>query len=151
MSDVWGYSYEPLRRRVYQAVTVASICAPVGVLAVAVTRGPLRYIVGTLAILGGAWSVKRAFRLGLWASSERVRIQNYWRTRDFDWTEVTDIGVGKQTMGVVPQSAWAFLLRDGHTVRAQATPIRPDEREAESHALLALAPPAARFHRPRDW
>jgi hypothetical protein len=102
--------------------------------------------IGGEELRGGAYRGPR-----LWASAERVRVQNYWRTFEFAWSEVTDLGVGKLTMGVVPQSAWAFLLRDGRGVRAQATPIRPDVREAESHALLALAPHAVRFHRPSDW
>jgi hypothetical protein len=151
MADKWRYSYEPLRTRVYEGVIAAITCTVPAALAVAVTRGALRYVVVVVAVLGGAWSVKRAFRLGLWASSERVRVQNYWRTREFSWSDVTDIGVGKLMTGVVPQSAWAFLLRDGRSIRAQATPTRPDVREAESHALLALAPAAAQFHRPGDW
>jgi hypothetical protein len=139
---------EPTRLRVNQAVIAALTGGVVGFIAVGSTSGTTRYIlaagVGALT-LGG---ILRAFRLSLRADSERVLIRNYFRSYEFEWADVDQVAIGTKTMGVVPQSAFAFLvMRDGSSrdLRAQATPARNSARQAALRDLQRLAPPKVRF------
>jgi hypothetical protein len=50
-------------------------------------------------------------------------------------------------MGVVPVPAIAFRLRDGRTVRAQATPAKEGPRDDLLDELAGLAPAGVAFHR----
>jgi hypothetical protein len=81
------------------------------------------------------------------ASYDGVKIRNFWRSFELGWGEITEVGVGLKTMGVVPQSAFAFRASD-REFRAQGTPSKRRDREAAFNALRALAPPAATFHPP---
>jgi hypothetical protein len=97
----------------------------------------------TVAI--GAWGVRRAFRLSLEATSEHVTVRNFWRTYEFHWVDVTKVGLGEETMGVLPQPAVAFGLRNGRIVRAQATPFKKKDQDVVFQALRELAPPSVQF------
>jgi hypothetical protein len=139
-SGLWAYSSEPGRLRFNQSWIAGVTCATPGAIAALAIGAP--WAVGIIAatVVVGAWSVKRAWRLGIWASESHVLVKNYWRTHEFGWHEVTDIGVGAQTMGVLPQPAWAFRLSGRKLVRAQAMPFKRREQQREWDALVALAP-----------
>jgi hypothetical protein len=139
-SQLWAYSYEPRRLRFNQSIIAFWSCVVPGFLAVGIAGAPWGVLVFVTSVLGLAWSVKRAWRLGLWASETCVVSKNFWRTRTFDWSDVTDIGVGAETMGILPQPAWAFRLASGKVVRAQATPFKPRDQQREWEFLVALAP-----------
>jgi hypothetical protein len=137
---LWAYTYAPRRLRFNQSWIAAVTCATPGGITAAAIGAPWGYLVVAATVLVGAWSVKRAWRLGLWASESRVVVKNYWRTREFAWSEVTDIGLGAETMGVLPQPAWAFRLANGSVLRAQATPFKRRDQQREWDSLVALAP-----------
>jgi hypothetical protein len=48
----------------------------------------------TPAVKGIVDAVARAFRIRVVASSESVRVLNYWRTFEFTLEEVKDVGIG---------------------------------------------------------
>jgi hypothetical protein len=137
---VWAYSFELRRLRFNESAIAAMVCATPGAIAAGVTGIPWAIGVIAVTVVVGAWSVKRAWRLGIWASESQVLVKNYWRTHEFGWHEVTDIGVGAVAMGVLPQPAWAFRLSDGKVVRAQAMPLKRLDQQREWDALVALAP-----------
>jgi hypothetical protein len=139
------YHYAPTR--VYQAFIAFCACALVGGISVGAASGETRYVLVFVTVTVAAWSVHRAFRLELSASRDGVKIRNFWRSFEPGWSEITDVGVGLKTMGVVPQSAFAFGASD-REFRAQATPSKRSDREAAFNALRALAPPAVTFHPP---
>lgn len=141
------YDYAATRLRVYQAFTAFCACALVGGISAGAANGAARYVLVSVTVAVAAWSVHRAFRLELSASRDGVKVRNFWRSFELGWNEITDVGMGLKTMGVVPQSAFAF--RTSHReFRAQATPSKRRDREEAFNALRALAPPAVTFHPP---
>jgi hypothetical protein len=100
---------------------------------------PWRYVAASLAAVPTAWAVRRAFRISLVVTEDRVTVKNYWRTYAFPWSEVEGVGVGLKKQGVLPQPALAFELQSS-AVFAQATPFRKSERQEFQAAVLALAP-----------
>jgi hypothetical protein len=137
---LWAYSYEPRRLRFNQSTIAAMTCATPGGIAAWAIGVPWAIPTTAVTVLIGAWSVKRAWRLGIWASESQVLVKNYWRTHEFGWHEVTDVGVGALPMGVLPQPAWAFRLWSRKVVRAQAMPFKEHDQQREWDALIALAP-----------
>jgi hypothetical protein len=100
---------------------------------------PWRYVAASVAVVPTAWAVRRAFRIGLVVTEDRVTVNNYWRTHAFPWLDVEGVGIGLKKQGVLPQPALAFKLRSG-AVFAQATPPRESERRDFQAAVLAFAP-----------
>jgi hypothetical protein len=66
---------------------------------------------------------------------------------EFDWLDVTKVGLGEVAMGAVTQPAFAFFLRDGRVIRAQATPGRSKQRQVVVDSISVLAPPSVEFLR----
>jgi hypothetical protein len=143
-----AYRYEPLRIRLNESAIAAMTCATPGGIAAFAVSGTWRFVILAATAAAGAWAVRRAFRLALIASADRVVVRNYWRVYEFAWLDVTKIGLGEETMGVLPQPAIAFGPCDGTTIRAQATPFRPDQQRVVFDALAALAPPSVEFFVP---
>jgi hypothetical protein len=106
-----------------------------------VLGSPWRYVAASVAVVPTAWAVRRAFRISLVVTEDRVTVRNYWRTHSFPWSEVEGVGVALKQQGVLPQPALAFELQSG-AVFAQATPFRKSERQEFQAAVLALAPSA---------
>jgi Bacterial PH domain len=106
-----------------------------------VLGSPWRYVAASVAVVPTAWAVRRAFRISLVVTEDRVTVRNYWRTHTFPWSEVKGVGVALKQQGVLPQPALAFELQSG-AVFAQATPFRKSERQEFQAAVLALAPSA---------
>jgi hypothetical protein len=140
------YRFASLRQRLYETVIVVVACAVAGGIAAAIADGVARAVILGLAVASAGWGTWRAFRLEFIATSDRISIRNYWRAYDFAWADVTDVGLGTLTMGVIPQTAVGFLLRSGKGARAQATPPNPSERAAMFEALKRLAPASVAFH-----
>jgi hypothetical protein len=67
-------------------------------------------------------------------------VLNYWRTFEFAWNDVKDVGIGAITQGPLPQPALAFGLRDGRIVCAQATPRNSSELQKLVRELTSWAP-----------
>lgn len=140
-----AYRYASRRLWRNESLIAAMTCATPGVIAALEIGRPWAYVILGSTILVGAWAVRRAFRLALEASSDVVTVHNYWRTYRFAWLDVTKIGLGEETMGVLPQPAIAFGLRSGRIIRAQATPFKTAEQQVVFDALAALAPPSVEF------
>jgi|SRR5712691_1129926 len=96
-------------------------------------------LLGALVLLA-ALAISRALRIRIEVSSERVRILNYFRTFEFPWTEVQNVGIGALTQGPLLQPAIAFGLRDGRVVCAQATPRNPTQQRLLAKELASRAP-----------
>lgn len=136
--------YAPRRFRVNQAIIALILCAtPTFIVALAVgfPWGFVALGVGCASASVSAW---RAFRIRLLVTEEGVRIDNYWRSHQFAWSDVKVVRIGLKDQGVLPQPALGFRLNGGEVRFAQATPFRANERQEFQAAVLALAPSAVK-------
>ena len=144
------FRYAPARLHLYQSVVVIVFCGVPAAIIAAGVGSALGVAAGAGAVLPFAVAavagLRRAFRLELVAAPAGISIRNYWRSWDLSWDEVTDVGLGKQMLGFVPQTAVAFRTRAGAVARAQATPSRAPERSALLSVLRRLAPSGVAFH-----
>jgi hypothetical protein len=146
--DRWTYVYEPVSSRLSEAAIAVVTCACAGGIATFDVSGIARYVLGAATALTAIWAVHRSFRVGLWVNQERVRVRNYWITREFGWGDVDSVFIGALVMGFVPQPAWCFSLKSGGLVRVRATPSSASRREADWRALKGLAPKRVTFTEP---
>ncbi len=137
------YAYEPRIHRLSESFIAAMTCGTVGGIASAALPAPWWYAVATATTVVGLWSIRRAWRLGLWIRDGRVLVQNYWRTFDFPLADVTALGLAMIDEGGSLIPAWAFRLGNGKLVRAQATPAKPSEQEFAWRRLSSLVPAEA--------
>ena len=144
------YKSSPLKIRVYDACIAATTCVTVGGIAAFAVTGYLRYIILGLSLVALGLATRRSFQIALSVSRDTISIRNYWRTYELPWTDVVEIGSALQTMGVVPQPAIYFLLKNGKNARAQATPSRLRERQAMLASIARLAPHTVRIHNPSE-
>src|SRR5205814_3276678 len=89
----------------------------------------------------GALGVSRAQRLDFLLGDRGVVVRNYWRTYQFEWSDVELVRLALLRVGVVPQTAIAFFLREQRAVLVQATPIGETSRAMTFDAIAKLAPP----------
>lgn len=143
------YEYASRRLRTNQALVALITSVTPGAIAAAAVPGTWRLFLILGTAVTACWAFLRGFRLILQASADRVLIRNYWRSFEFRWGEVTDVGVGAERMGVLPQPAFAFRLTDGRTIRAQATPFKVRDQMAQMEELARIAPPSVQFHWPQ--
>jgi Bacterial PH domain len=134
-------TYEPRRFRFNGASIALMLCGLLIFVLFLVLGSPWRYVAASVAVVPTAWAVRRAFRISLVVTEDRVTVKNYWRTYAFPWSKVEGVGVALKQQGVLPQPALAFKLQSG-AVFAQATPFRKSERQEFQAAVLALAPSA---------
>ena len=113
------YKSSPLKIRVYDACIAATTCVTVGGIAAFAVTGYLRYIILGLSLVALGLATRRSFQIALSVSRDTISIRNYWRTYQLPWTDVVEIGSALQTMGVVPQPAIYFLLKNGKNARAR--------------------------------
>ncbi|MDX6486404.1 MAG: hypothetical protein QOF43_1557 [Gaiellaceae bacterium] len=139
--------YAPARLRWNETIIAAVSCLGIGIVVLPNVPEPWNVVLLAFMVGALAWSVRRAWRLSLRVTADRVCVDNYWRSYRFPWADVTAVGVGSETMGVVPVPAIAFRLRDGRTVRAQATPAKEGPRDDLLDELAGLAPAGVAFHR----
>jgi hypothetical protein len=141
------YRYEPRRLRIEQAAIAAMLTATPGVIAALVAGPPWAIGLAVVTAVAVVLAVRRAFRLAVCASTERVTVQNYWRTHDFQWDEVRAVGVGAIGMANIIAPALHFDLRGRSAVRAQAIPHEEHGQQAVLDALQAVAPGSVEFIR----
>jgi hypothetical protein len=131
--------YRPVRYRVNSAAIALMSCALAGFILFDVC-GSWRLAAVGLAVAAGVWTVRRAVRISLIVTAAGVTVNNYWKTYEFAWSEVSGVGIGLKRQGVSFGPALAFSLRLGAPVFAQATPLRQAARGAFLDAVVALAP-----------
>jgi hypothetical protein len=133
---------------VNESLVAAAACAIPGVVAAIALGSPWGWLVLAPTAAVAAYAVRRAFRLAIEVSSEHVVVRNYWRVYEFDWLDVTQVGLGEMAMGPTTGPAVAFILRDGRVIRAQATPSSEEQPDEFFSSLAALAPPSVGFLHP---
>jgi len=110
---------------------IAAAC--LGVVLIDVTHGRVK-VVGVLAAIALVTIVAaRARRIGVWADSERVVVQNFWMTHEFFWADVVRVKAFQGSRS----RAWVFEMRDGHRVWAQALPFM--DAFSATHRLASVA------------
>ena len=140
---------EPTRVRLNQAAVAAILAGTSSAFVTVVVWARLGWPFGLASVAlaiavvaGAAW---RAARIRIVVTRSEIRIWNYWRTRRVRWDEVRQMFIGAMPIGVLPQPAWAFVLQTGETVRAQAMPFSPHDRERLVERVRALAPAAVEY------
>jgi hypothetical protein len=111
-------------------------------------------VVISLALVSGAFlAARRAFRIRAEVSTDGVRVFNYWRTFEFAWSDVREVGMSSINQGVLPQPAVAFRLVNGQTVAVLGTPRNDEQRRRFISELQASAPPDMRgmFQQAPPW
>jgi hypothetical protein len=109
-----------------------------GVIVSLFLESPWGYATAVVATVGAVWSTRRAFRIRLTVTEERVRVVNHLRCHSLGWSGIQSVGIGLK--GSFPRPALGFKLREGGAVFAQATPARQSERQAFQEAVLRFAP-----------
>jgi hypothetical protein len=134
------------RTQINEAAIAVIACLGGGWIPAAMASGLWRLAIGAIVIGAATVFARRAFRICIESTPERLRILNYWRTFEFPWRDVRDVGVGSLTQGVLPQPAIAFRRADGRVIRAQATPRNLLERRQLMEALAVDAPSETAWH-----
>jgi hypothetical protein len=130
--------YQPVRFRVGEAWSGLVVCATVGIIVSLALGSPWGYATALVAAVAAVVVIHRASRIGLFVDTQGVAIRNYWTEHHLSWQDIR--GVGIAVKGVLPQPAFAFNLRSGRVVFAQATPLRQSDRQELRAAILVLAP-----------
>jgi hypothetical protein len=138
-NEVNRLTYQPVRFRIGEAWSGLIVCATVGIVVSLALGSPWGYATALVAGVAAVVVVHRASRIGLFVDTHGVTIRNYWTEHHLSWQDIR--GVGIAVKGVLPQPAFAFNLRSGRVVFAQATPPRQSDRHELRAAILALAPP----------
>jgi hypothetical protein len=133
------------RVRTNEALIALIFCALPAWFAFTFASGVFRYMILAALLLAAAVAVARAFRIRIETTGERVRVLNYWRTFEFAWVDVKDVGVGAVTQGALPVPALAFGLLNGRTICAQATPRNQAELRKLARQLASGAPNAVNW------
>lgn len=144
--DVFVYS--PLRLRLASASIGLMLCVTATAITALAIGGLWGWTIGVVGVVVTVWATNRGLRLALRVSPEELLVRNYWREHQLRWLDVDKVGLGMETMGVMPRAAAAFGLHDGRTIRAQATPERAEVQETYFAALSRLAPDHVQFFTP---
>jgi hypothetical protein len=147
MPDEPTFRFSDRKDRVGQASIALMTCAVVVYLVAANVHGWQRYVVLAVAVVPTTWAMRRAFRVAITWSAERVEVKNYWRSFTFEWRDVERITVALLVSGVVPQTVISFVLKDGRVVRAQATATKKAKRTLLFDKLEEVAPASVRIDR----
>ncbi len=148
MTDHDPYECAPRTTRLSEAGTVAVACSILGGIVAAAMSSPWRYAIIALTVVIVAAAVARAWRLGFTATSRGLEIQNYWRHRTIDWSEVSKVTIGKRSIALVSVPALVLYLKNGMFARAHGTPFDPGEQDHLLRRLQELAPPSVVFEMP---
>jgi hypothetical protein len=130
--------YQPVRFRIGEAWSGLVVCATFGIIVSLALGSPWGYATALVAAVAAVVVIHRASRIGLFVDTQGVAISNYWTEHHLSWEDIR--GVGIAVKGVLPQPAFAFNLRSGRVVFAQATPPRQSDRNELREAMLALGP-----------
>jgi hypothetical protein len=130
-----------VRRNKLNAAAVALIwLALFGFFVFRFTDGYVRDALVALVLATCALALRRAATIRIEVSAERVRIQNFVRRFDIAWRDVSNVGIGAFTQGPTLQPAFAFGLRDGRIITAQATPRTIAEQRQLAELIARWAP-----------
>ena len=129
------------RIRFYASIVAAVSAVTVGGIAGFAVSGATRLAILLIAALGGVLGVLRAQRLDFLLGDRGVIVRNYWRTYEFAWSDVELVRLAFLRVGVVPQTAIAFFLRDQRPVLVQATPLGSTSRASAFDAIAEHVPP----------
>jgi hypothetical protein len=132
--------YAPRRFRLNYAISALIICATPTIIVALAIGFPWGFVALGVGCASAMVSAGRAFRIRLLITEASVRIDNYWRSYEFAWSDVKVVRIGLKNQGVLPQPALGFGLNSGEVRFAQATPLRANERQQFQAAVLALAP-----------
>ena len=97
--------YAPRRFRLNQAIIALVICATPTIVVVFAVGFPWGFVALGVGCASAAVSAWRAFRIRLLVTEEGVRIDNYWRSHQFAWSDVKVVRIGLKNQGVLPQPA----------------------------------------------
>jgi hypothetical protein len=129
------------RTQINESLIALFIGAGTGWIPAAVASGVTRIIIAIAVGLLTVLAMYRAFRIRIEVSHEGLKILNYWRTFRVRWQEVQDVAIGAIAQGMLPQSALALKLVDGHVIRVLATPRNDEQRRLFLDGLASFAPP----------
>jgi hypothetical protein len=141
------YEYASWRPRLTESLISIMTCGVTFGIAGFALQGLFRYAILGLGFGVMSVSIWRAWRLSFTATTESIHIKNFFRTYEFRWTDVQSVGITTLTMGIMPNPAVGFLLRNGHDARAQATPWNRLERDDMMEQLAELAPAGVQVER----
>jgi hypothetical protein len=150
-------AYEPPFRHLTSEAFYALCCVGVPAVAVFLVIGaPWRYVTAAVSAALAVWAIRRVSRIRLVVNEQEVTVRNYWKTYVIPWGDVTAIAMtAKAKLFAFPfasQPSIGFWRRNGHLVKAQATPIRESDTQSFQHAVMAFAPPHVRaLTPPPDW
>jgi hypothetical protein len=127
--------------RFHMSINAALSAVAAGGIATGAAHGWFR--VGVLAVASplGVLGVLRAQRLDFLLGDQGVVVRNYWRTYQFEWSDVRFVRMGRLWVGLGPQAAVAFFLRERRVVRVQTTPGGKANHAQIFEAIAKLAPP----------
>lgn len=134
------------RLHAYKALAVICWWLLIALFVGGLTSGTTRHAALITVAAAAIWAVRRAYRVELSIVADKLLVRNYWRSFEFDWKDVTDVGVGLLMAGVVPQRVFVFRIADGTQVRAQATATRASLQEELWEQLQRAAPKTVIFH-----
>lgn len=137
------------RLHVYKALAVVCWWLLIALFVGGLTSGRARYLALALVAVAAVWAIRRAFRVELNVVKDKLLVRNYWRSFEFEWNDVTDVGVGFLMAGVVPQRVVVFRLGNGTHVRSQATATSAELQTRLWEELRQSAPGTVVFHPPR--
>jgi hypothetical protein len=158
MSEAPGRSFTykpPLRFFLEEAFYGLVLASFPGVVVIAITAPPWRYLGAVPFAALAIWSVRRTFRIRLLVTEDEVRITNRLRTYVIPWADVVAVSmmaIGKLAPVPTGRPTIAFWRRGRGWVKAQATPSRERDLDEFQAAVMALAPPSVRaLTPPPDW
>lgn len=152
-----SFEYSPLGLRLAGAFCGLLASATPGAIAALAVGDPWGWAVGVLAAVPTVRLTQRGLRVALRVTPDELIVSNFWRVYRFAWADVEKVGLGIETMGVMPRAAALFRLRGGRTICAQATPegkgfhgrlAAAREQESFFAALRRLAPDHVQFLTP---
>ena len=121
---------------VYEALIAAATFVPVPVIAILLTQAwgrDVAFVLSAIALVGVA---RRAFRIEIRLSRDRIDIRNYWRDYSVQWDEVQRVDLGS----VMSFPAVALVLKDGRVVSIQESSFSALPRSELLGKLRLFAP-----------
>ena len=131
----WVFSCQPIGGALQAAFIPVTAALSIALVLIRVSHGSLGIgatIVGVGLVVG---VLVRTRRIGVWADSERVVVQNFWRTYELSWIDVVRV---RYVSG--RYRAWIFDRREGRGIGAEGVPMRHVSWETHRLASAARTP-----------
>jgi hypothetical protein len=140
-SDGWRFSCQPIGAQLFACVGpwLAVFVVVGGVVLLTNSEHTFRAVIGIASAVVLPLALIRARRIGVWADADRVVVRNFWKTHEFDWIDVSRIGIRGFTMNATgtPGRYWIFRMHDGHGVISQALPFSAPKDKTHELAVTA--------------